>query len=238
MEELDIEQLTTKFTNEANREFELKELILGIPSIFIENISIFNNDLEKIKTYYQEFKELGIIEEINGIYYESLTRKFFEIEPEHSKERLDFLKKVAFKNYELLYVKNKNMNNRWGEGVYEKFYNNSITSDEMERFSHFIIPDNDNLLQSLYSWDYPELSNQLQKHLEDQYKFLLEKNNFHSTEYINDSIKDFQVILDDFETKREQSKLDPSITVDPATQKEERKNKDLMLLRNIALKLF
>lgn len=238
MEELDIEKLTTKFTNEANTEFELKELILGIPSIFIENISVFDNDLEKIKTYYQEFKELGIIGEINGIYYESLTRKFFEIEPEHSKERLDFLKKVAFKNYELLYVKNKNINNRWGEGVYEKFYNNSINSDEMERFSHFMIPDNDNLLQSLYSWDYDNLSNQLQHHLEEQYKFLLEKNNFHSTKYINDSIKDFQDKLDGLKAQREQARLYPGTNVDPSSQKEERKYEDLKLLRNLALKLF
>lgn len=237
MEELDIENLTTKFTNGANTEFELKELILGIPSIFIENTSVFDGELEKIQTYYQEFKGLGIIEEINGIYYESLMRRFFEIKLEHSKERLDFLKKVAFKNYELLYVRNKNMNNNWRQGVYEKFYNNSINSDEMERFSHFIIPDNDNLLQSLYSWDYDNLSNQLQDHLKEQYEFLLEKNNFHSPDYINDSIVDFDKKLETLKLSN-QDRLYPGTNLNSSTQKEQRKYEDLKLLRNLALKLF
>lgn len=238
MEDLDIENLTTKFTNEANTEFELKELILGMPSIFIENISVFDGELEKIQTYYQEFKELGIIEEINGIYYESLMRRFFEIEPVHSKERLDFLKNVAFKNYELLYVRNKNMNKNWRQGVYEKFYNNSINSDEMERFSHFMIPDNENLLQSLYSWDYVNLSNQLQEHLKEQYKFLLDKNNFHSTKNINDSIVDFDTKLETLKLSNQPDRLYPGTNLNTSTQKEKRKYEDLKLLRNLALKLF
>lgn len=238
MEDLDIENLTTKFTNEANTEFELKELILGMPSIFIENISVFDGELEKIQTYYQEFKELGIIEEINGIYYESLMRRFFEIKHEHSKERLDFLKKVAFKNYELLYVRNKNMNKNWRQGVYEKFYNNSINSDEMERFSHFVNPDNGNLLQSLYSWDYVNLSNQLQEHLKDQYKFLLDKDNFHSTKNINDSIVDFDTKLEALKMSNQPDRLYPGTNLNTSTQKEQRKYQDLKLLRNLALKLF
>lgn len=237
IEELDIENLNVSFINSANTEFKLKELILGIPSIFIEDPTIFNNELEKIKTYFQEFKDLGIIEEINGIYYESLMRKFFEIKPEHSKERLDFLKKVAFKNYELLYVRNKNMNNNWRQGVYEKFYNNSINTDEMERFSHFMIADNDNLLQNLYSWDYDNLSNQLQEHLQEQYKFLLEKNNFDSPDSIKKSIQYFDENLNSLEM---QQKMTPHNTryLEQLSPKKKQKYQDLRLLRNIALKLF
>jgi hypothetical protein len=234
IQDLDIEQINTSFKTAANS-FKLKELILGIPAISIQEQSAFNDDIEQIKTDVHLIRELGIFEEINGIYYESLMRKFFEIEHHNYEEKLNFLKKIAYKNYELLYVKNENNNNRRIKGVYEKFYNNSITSEEMKHFSHF--SKGNPSLDYVNSWNYGGLSEHLHKELEEQYNFLLDQNNFKSPEAIKISQSDLDAKYDHLLKKKSISHIQQNNS-GPMSSDEKEKFQDLRLLRDVALKMF
>ena len=233
IQDLDIEQINTSFKTRANSEFKLKELILGIPAISIQEQSAFNNDIEQIKTDVHLLRELGIFEEINGIYYESLMRKFFEIEHHNYEEKLNFMKKIAFKNYELLYMKNENNNNRRLKGVYEKFYNNSITSEEMKQFSHF--SKRNPSMEYVNSWNYSGLSEHLHKELEEQYNFLLDQNNFKSPESIKISQSELDAKYEHLLNKKSFSQQNNS---GPLSSDEKQKFQDLRLLRDMALKMF
>ena len=235
IQDLDIEQINTSFKTRTNSEFKLKELILGIPAITIQEQSAFNDDIEQIKTDVHLLRELGIFEEINGIYYESLMRKFFEIEHHNYEEKLNFLKKIAFKNYELLYVKNENNNNRRLKGVYEKFYNNSITSEEMKHFSHFSI--DNTLMDYVNRWNYSGLSEHLHKELEEQYNFLLDQNNFKSPESIKISQSDLDAKYEHLLNKKSISHMQQNNS-GPLSSDEKQKFQDLRLLRDVALKMF
>lgn len=235
IQDLDIEQINTSFKTRANSEFKLKELILGIPAISIQEQSAFNNDIEQIKTDVHLLRELGIFEEINGIYYESLMRKFFEIEHHKYEEKLNFMKKIAFKNYELLYMKNENNNNRRLKGVYEKFYNNSITSEEMKQFSHF--SKRNPSMEYVNSWNYSGLSEHLHKELEEQYNFLLDQNNFKSPESIKISQSDLDAKYEHLLNKKSISHMQQNNS-GPLSSDEKQKFQDLRLLRDVALKMF
>lgn len=233
IQNLDVEQISTSFKTRGNSIFMLKELILGIPLISIEDQSVFNDDIEYIKTYFQAFKELGVVEEINGIYYESLMRRYFEIEQDDYDEKLDFLKNITSENYELLYTNYQNRRYKT-EGVYEKFYYNDIEPDEMKYFSHF---DNDqSLMEYVDRWDYEELSKRLQEELEEQYSFLLDQNNFDS----EDSIKTSQNDLDEQHKHLLERSSSPYLqeSSGPLTSEDKEKYEQLRLLRDLALKLF
>lgn len=178
----EIDKVDTRF-NVHGADFELKDLVVGIPPVSIVGKERLRDHFDELRKCYIAFHQIGIAQEIHGIYYESLMRKYFQIQPEHREEKLHFLKSVAFKNYELLYVKNQRSKIK-SQGVYEKLYDNDINKDEMEYFSHF--EKNAKLENLKNSENYTDLNQYLEYHLRSQYYFLLNKNNF-TPDYLNRS---------------------------------------------------
>ena len=169
---LEIDKIDTRFVINKIK-LELKDLILGIPSVAIVNRDNLRQHLEDLKKCYIVFHQIGIAQEIHGIYYESLFRKYFQIQQHQKAEKLHFLKKIAFKNYELLYMKNRRPNMKH-QGVHEKLYENDININDMKYFSHFEI---DPKLKNLKNANnYTELSRQLSI-LKSQYDFLMNIDN-------------------------------------------------------------
>lgn len=168
---LEIDKISTTFGIDGHT-FNLKDLIVGIPSVSIINRESLHEHLDDLRKCYIIFHQIGIAQAINGIYYESLFRNYFKIQQEYPEEKLHFLKNVAFKNYELLYVKNQSSKKKQ-QGVYDKLYENEISVDEMKNFSYF---ENDQTLINLKnSENYDELSKQFSTKLLPQYFFLLNK---------------------------------------------------------------
>jgi hypothetical protein len=178
IEDLSIDQISTSF-DDIGYNYELKDLILGIPCVSVSsNFQDDPDDLANLRTYYESFKESGIAEDVNGIYYKSLLKRYFEIDQSDYNEKLQFLKNITTKSYEILYVENNQVPS-------DNLYNNTINPNEMRFFEHF--KNNDYLLAFKNQRDYSGLSVQLEQDLFMQYNFLLDPNNFDYSHLVNTS---------------------------------------------------
>ena len=177
IEDLSIDQISSSFNRGYN--YELKDLILGIPCVSVSSdVQNDPDDIANLRKYYESFKEIGIAEDVNGIYYKSLLKRYFEIDQSDYNEKLQFLKNITTKNYEILYVKNNQV-------LFDNFYNNPINPNEMRFFEHF--KNNDFLIALKKQRDYNGLSYELERVLKRQYKFLLDPNNFDYSRLVNKS---------------------------------------------------
>ena len=173
-ENLDIGKVDSSFQMYGSS-YNLKDLIVGIPSVSFIDKSSLRNHMVELRNTYASYYQIGIVEDIHGIYYESILKRYFEMEYNDRAERLDFLKNIALKNYNILYTEHNDDVDK-NEGMYEKIYDNKINSDEMSYFSHF---DTNQTLNNLKnSSNYSELNEQLTFVLYPQYKFLLKESNF------------------------------------------------------------
>ena len=173
-ENLDIGKINSSFRFYGNN-YKLKDLIVGIPSVSIIDKKKLHNHMADLRNTYVSFHQIGIVKDIHGIYYESLLKRYFEIDYNHRGEKLEFLKQIALKNYNMLYVEKNNDPEKF-QGIYEKLHENKINSNEMKYFSHF--ETNQTLKNLKNASNYTTLNQQLQSVLYPQYKFLLKESNF------------------------------------------------------------
>tara|TARA_Y100000389_G_C17429942_1_gene501947 strand:- start:908 stop:1843 length:936 start_codon:yes stop_codon:yes gene_type:complete len=176
---LKIDEITASYEVNGNNH-ELKDLILGIPALSLVNEQALEPYLEELRKTYVTFHQIGIASEINSLYYESILKRFFEIEQRDYGGKLEFLKKIAFKNYEVLYVKSsKDQAKERPSGLFKTLHDNEISPFDMYKFAHFEnIPTLNNLKNNGSSKDYEKLNEHLVEELKPQYKFLLDSNNF------------------------------------------------------------
>ena len=173
-ENLDIGKINSSFRLYGNN-YELKDLIVGIPSVSIIDKNTLRNYMEDLRNTYVSFYKIGIVDDIHGIYYESLLKRYFEIEYNHRGEKLEFLKEIALNNYNILYLGRKGSRQK-AQGIYDKLYENKINSKEMNYFSHF--EKNQTLNNLKDASNYRELNQKLNLVLRPQYIYLLKKSNF------------------------------------------------------------
>ena len=178
-ENLEIDKIDSVFENGTiGGKFKLKDLILGIPPIsFTDKDDLLKSYRDDLRQCYINFQQIGIVDGINGIYYKSVFRKYFEIDHHDKNEKLEYLKNIALQNYELLYIKSRQAR-RQSQEIFEKIHHNTINTKDMDTFSHF-----ENTLEKMkYSTDYKVINNKLNQFLKPQYKFLLDSNNFEHNE--------------------------------------------------------
>ena len=183
-ENLKIDQIDSVFYKKGAKgnKFKLKDLMLGIPPIsFIDETSL-HDYRDELRQCYINFHHIGIVEGINGIYYESVFKKYFKMDQHDKNEKLEYLKNIALQNYELLYNKSAYSKNQSQE-IFVKIYDNKINTKDMENFSHF----ETSLKDIKYSTDYKSINNYLTNFLQPQYQFLLDSNNFQYNNLINNA---------------------------------------------------
>jgi hypothetical protein len=175
---LELTKLNTSFFLYGNN-FKLKDLIIGLPPVTITDYEKLKSYNDELREHYISFMNMGITDEINEIYYKSALKKYFEIEPRHYNERLNYLKELTLKNYELIYFYKQSEIENKNEGIMEKMENNTINNKDMEQFSHFDInPQLNNLKNNA---DYKNLDMSLMHSLFSQYSFLLDGRNFNKS---------------------------------------------------------
>ena len=176
---LKIDEITASYNVNGN-DFELKDLILGIPVLTLVNEKALEPYIEELRKTYVAFHQIGIASEINSLYYESVLKRFFELRQRDYGGRLEFLKKIAFKNYETLYVKSsKDQVKERPDGLFETLHDNKISVGNMYKFAHFEnIPTFNNLKNNGSPKDYAKLNEHLVEELKPQYDFLLDIKNF------------------------------------------------------------
>ena len=176
---LKIDEITASY-NVNGKDFELKDMILGIPALTLVNEKALEPWIEELRKSYVTFHQIGIASEINSLYYESVLKRFFEKEPRDYEGKLEFLKKIAFRNYEVLYVKSlKDQLKNRPSGLFKPLHDNEISPIDMYKFAHFEnITTLNNLKNNGSSKDYTELNKHLVEQLEHQYNFLLDIKNF------------------------------------------------------------
>ncbi len=184
-ENLKIDRIDSVFYTKGTKgsKFKLKDLMLGIPPIsFIDETSL-RDYRDELRQCYINFHQIGIVEGINGIYHESVFKKYFKMDQHDKIEKLEYLKNIALQNCELLYNKRAHSKNRSRE-IFVKIHDNKINTKDMEKFSHF-----ENALKDMkYSTDYKSISNYLTNFLQPQYQFLLDNNNFQYNNLINENV--------------------------------------------------
>ena len=105
-ENLDIGKINSTFNMYGNI-YQLKDLIVGIPSVSITDKTTLRNYMDELRNTYISFYQIGIVEDIHGIYYESLLKRYFEIDYNHRGEKIEIFKEHCVEKLQNAVCRNK-----------------------------------------------------------------------------------------------------------------------------------